>query len=392
MKYNELNTPCFIVKTQELKENLSQFKEALNKYFEFNILSYSVKTNSLPYILGVVKSENCFAEVVSSDEYDLVRKVGFSGNRIIYNGPMKDKTTFIDALKNGAYVNIETNREVKWLDNIEYKEGMHLGIRLNIDLNKLLNEEEEDGTSRFGFSNENGEFMSILHQLYKNGFCKIGIHMHRTSKSKNLNVYSTICNYVFNIVDKESINLDYLDVGGGFYGQLINKPSYDDYMKCIFQAVNKNKIRNDLKIIVEPGNGIIASPIDYLFSILDKKKINDAIICVSDATRNDVDPLYHKTDYFKEIYHQNKNDTITKQVITGCTCLEFDNILTLNNETELDIGDKILFKNIGAYTQTLSPNFIRLIPNVYAEVDGKHFLVREKWLASEWMQKNKIEI
>ena len=138
MKIEDLETPCFIVKEEELINNIVNFKSSLNQFFRHNILSYSIKTNSLPFILDVAKKNGCFAEVVSYDEYNLAKIIGFKPEKIIYNGPMKNKETFVEALTNGAYVNIETKREIKWLEDISVKDDMHLGIRINIDLNNLI--------------------------------------------------------------------------------------------------------------------------------------------------------------------------------------------------------------------------------------------------------------
>ena len=50
-----------------------------------------------------------------------------------------------------------------------------------------------------------------------------------------------------------------------------------------------------------------------------------------------------------------------------------------------------MYECVGAYTQTLSPNFIRLIPNVYALKDNEYILVRKKWTEKEWIQNCKLE-
>src|SRR5574344_990690 len=136
MKFEELETPCFIINKTELENNIKSFKKALDENFPNNIFSYSVKTNSLPYILNTVKIMGGFAEVVSSDEYNLAKEIGFIPSKIIYNGPMKNKETFIDAVKNGAYVNIETKREIEWLKEIEVTniDNINIGIRININL------------------------------------------------------------------------------------------------------------------------------------------------------------------------------------------------------------------------------------------------------------------
>lgn len=392
MKIEDLETPCFIVKEEELINNIVNFKSSLNQFFRHNILSYSIKTNSLPFILDVAKKNNCFAEVVSYDEYNLAKIIGFKPEKIIYNGPMKNKETFVEALTNGAYVNIETKREINWLEDISVKDDMHLGIRINIDLNNLINNIKGKNDSRFGFSYENGELKSAINKIRSYGFKKIGIHAHRTSKTRELYVYESIIHYVSDIIKNMGIELSFFDLGGGYYGNMPNKPTYFDYVETFSKSFKDTGINmKDITFIVEPGNALIASPIDFLSTIIDKKLICDQLICVSDGSRNDIDPLFHKTDYFKHIIKKNTTERISSQLITGCTCLENDRLFELHNEEEINIGDKILYECVGAYTQTLSPNFIRLIPNVYALKDNEYILVRKKWTEKEWIQNCKLE-
>ena len=75
-----------------------------------------------------------YAEVVSYDEYQLARLCGFEIDHIVYNGPMKSKETFIEAVANGAIVNIETKRELEWLKELPSDGHFNVGIRLNINI------------------------------------------------------------------------------------------------------------------------------------------------------------------------------------------------------------------------------------------------------------------
>ena len=71
----------------------------------------------------------------------------------------------------------------------------------------------------------------------------------------------------------------------------------------------------------------------------------------------------------------------------GFTCLEYDNIMTLENKQEIKIGDVFRFDKLGAYTITLSPLFISYFPAVYVrEEDGILTCVRKKWTANEFVQ------
>lgn len=168
-----------------------------------------------------------------------------------------------------------------------------------------------------------------------------------------------------------------------------NKPSFEEYFETIYSELNKYIDTNNITFIAEPGNAIAAPCIDYLFSIIDIKNIEDKIICTSDASRIDIDPLFHKEKYLYEIHKKHLSTPLKdKQIITGCTCLEKDYITSFINDEELKAGDRILFKYQGAYTSALSPNFIRLQPNVYVEKDNNYTLVRKKFSADEWILNN----
>ena len=72
MKFDEIKTPCFVLESEKLVSNIRSFKKALDRQFKKNILGYSVKTNSTPVLLDILRNEGCFAEVVSYD--DLIRE------------------------------------------------------------------------------------------------------------------------------------------------------------------------------------------------------------------------------------------------------------------------------------------------------------------------------
>ena len=87
----------------------------------------------------------------------------------------------------------------------------------------------------------------------------------------------------------------------------------------------------------------------------------------------------------------NKLPNIAKeQVITGCSCIEFDKIFSITNEHLLSVGDIIIYKNVGAYTMCLSPLFIRYFPNIYLYKNDEYSLIRDRWTAKEYIQKSKL--
>ena len=390
----EIKTPCFVLDGDELRRSVEGFQIALSSKFKKSIVGYSVKTNSVPYCMNNAKQLGCYAEVVSNDEYDLALQCGFDKNKIVYNGPMKSKDTFLDAIQNGAFVNIETHRELEWLKELPDKRTFEIGIRLNVNISRVSPEDAdgENDNSRFGFSDETDEFEKALDVIGKLSNVKLsGLHIHRTSHSRSVNFYRNSIKYACETIKKYRLQLDYLDVGGGYFGIFPNKPTYQNYADA-FKEVLSSYDMDNLCVIVEPGNALVASCFSFVSEVIEVKHVEaNRWFITTDGSRNDIDPFFRKSSYLSEIISDDTGEIVEEQVISGCTCLEYDRLFTLSNQPLLKIGDRILYRNVGAYTMCLSPLFIRYFPLIYLKDKNGYRVIREKWTANEYIQKSIIE-
>lgn len=394
INFEELSTPCFILDPAELKRSIEGFKDALSINFKRNIVGYSVKTNSVPKCMFLAGQLGAYAEVVSHDEYELALLCGFEKNHIIYNGPMKSKATFLEAVINGAYVNIETKREIDWLNELPTDGQYHVGIRLNVNITHISPEEAdgENDNSRFGFSDETNEFEEALQKIAQLNNLKLsGLHIHRTSHSRSLNFYRSSIDFACKVIKKYKLQLDYIDVGGGYFGIFPNKPTYKEYSDVFYEILSSYGLQ-ELDVIVEPGNALVASCFSFLSEVIDVKKVEKNLYFITtDGSRNDIDPFFKKTSYLHDVLYQKDTHIVDNQIISGCTCLEYDRMFSLKDKPLLSVGDRILYNNVGAYTMCLSPMFIRYIPDIYMKSNGKYIIIREHWTAKDHMIKNFME-
>ena len=383
-----MQTPYFIFDETSFSTNIGNFKKALNVHFNKSEIAYSVKTNSLPYIIKKAFSTGMMIEISSFDEFALAKELQIPINRIVYNGPYKDKNSFIEAVNCGAIVNIECSREIQWLN--ECKKNANVGIRINVDLKKISPEDakENEPLSRFGFNYENKTLKNAISQIVEKNIMVSGISVHKTSRTRSKEVYYNMAKYISDILNDLKLNIDYIDIGGGFYGGGGDslKPSYFDYSTAIFYGLGKWHNR---KIIVEPGSASIAAPVQFEMSVIDTKTINHEKYCCVDGSRLDIDPFFHKQSYdYKIGYSVGERRIISKQYITGPTCLESDVLFSIDNEKELYIGDHITIYKVGAYTMTLTPNFIKMIPAVYARKKNQMIEARRRWTIKDYLQGN----
>jgi len=218
----------------------------------------------------------------------------------------------------------------------------------------------------------------------------VGLHIHRTSHSRSVRFYKRSVAYAASVIKKYHLDLDYLDVGGGYYGIFRNAPTFDDYVATIYESLQKQGLEK-LAIIVEPGNALTASSFTYYSQVIDVKQLPDCRILTTDGTRNDIDPFFHKNGYMTEINRANESGQVVPlQIVAGATCLEYDQLFRLENQQEMEVGDVIEYKNVGAYTLSLTPMFINYFPRVYSLSSDGLKLVRDKWTAKEYIQKSNI--
>ena len=390
---DKLQTPCFIFDPMELERSVMGFQKALEKNFKDSIVGYSVKTNSVPKCMKLAGGMGAYAEVVSHDEYELALLCGFEKKHIIYNGPMKSKETFIDAIENGAIVNIETKRELDWLKELSSDKLYSVGIRLNVNISHVSFEDADgdNDNSRFGFSDETSDFADAIKKIESLENVKLaGLHIHRTSHNRSIRFYKASIAFACETIKKYALNLDYLDVGGGYFGIFPNKPTYQEYSDAFYEVLTAYDL-NNLCVIVEPGNALVASCFAFLSEVIDVKHVEDNLwFATTDGSRNDIDPFFKKNSYLSEIIYKQEKSIVEQQIVSGCTCLEYDRMFSLNQKPLLSVGDRIYYRNVGAYTMCLSPMFIRYIPTIYMKEGENYHIVRRPWTAKEHMINNII--
>ena len=397
----QLQTPFFLIKEKALQYDISLLKDSLAQNWGNYIAGYSVKTNSLPWLLNYLKNQGFYAEVVSGTEYDLVSRLGFPGKHIIYNGPIKEKKIFERVLLAGGYVNLDSNYELDWMEELSAlypNRHFHVGLRVNCDIGTLCPEEElvsEEG-GRFGYCYENGVLKAAIGRLsLLPNVWTAGLHLHSSTQSRTVQVYAALAKMAVQIAREYSLSLDYVDMGGGYFGGRDDKPDYRDYFREICKELSAYFTPEKTILIAEPGVSLISRATTFETSVIDIKDIRGRKFVVTDASRTNLNPLVtrhvypHHMEYISDTSVRNVEAC---QWVCGATCMEYDKLFEIQNDTALLPGDKIIYDTAGGYTMCLNPLFINYFPAVYvAHSDGTLFTAREAWSNDEFLQKNYME-
>lgn len=392
MNRTELKTPCFIIDEKALNNSVQQLKDALQTAWPNYVIGYSYKTNALPWVINYFREQGCYAEVVSDDEYYLAKSIG--ADNIIYNGIAKSKESFLEAVRRHSVVNIDAEYEIDWLDELE-NGTFEVGIRVNFDLERKCPGHSQCGEEgeRFGFCYENGELKEAIDRITGKGVKISGLHLHKSSKTRMPEVYRAIAEAAVEIASKYDLTLDYIDIGGGFFGGLEEKPQFSEYFDMVSSILRKRFDPEATTIIVEPGMALIGANVDYITTVLDVKRTIRNTFVVTDGSRIHIDPLMTKNNYYYEVIRNDDKSRrcLERQIISGYTCMEHDRIVNSINEKELLPGDSIIYHKVGAYTMCLSPLFIKWFPEVYVKRGKEIIKVRNRWSTDDYRRGSTYE-
>ena len=382
-------TPYYLMYPDVYEKNIGSFLSAFTPRYENIIVGYSFKTNYVPYLCGISLRMGCYAEVVSTMEYELARYLGFE--HIIFNGPIKNKPILIDALKNGTIVNLDSLYEVDCI--CEYKlshpnDDVRIGLRVNIELTDEMGSSRiQNGlrVGRFGFTLKMLEI--VIRRLKQANVNIISIHGHTSSSDRAVSNYQIIVRQMLKICKTFDLeDIEYFDIGGGFFGAAAkgidasHKPQYKDYADAILDIVLADNwfITHAPAVVIEPGVSVVANVFSYVSKLYQSKRIAGQNFITTDGTVFDVKPTMHSNNLPFTIYTQTESTQLIICDIVGSTCMEKDIILKDVEVPKIQFGDYILIDGVGAYTITLTPTFINYLSPILSLTENTVQQVRRR--------------
>ena len=404
---NKYDSPLFLLSEKKLRSKYNEFKDAFTEEGIETIIGYSYKTNYLPALCSILKQEGAWAEVVADMEYKLARSLNIPGSRIIFNGCYKTETELNKAVSEDALINIDSFNELELLDRVAGSLGKkaRTGIRINFMMGNMP-------WTKFGFNYESGEAKEAIEKISKKKNINFeAIHNHSGTFNVNPKMYSKSTRIIIELAEyakKLGLNTKIIDVGGGFPSSNKLKPQYDipggskynentlqQFSSAIMNRLKKAKhLFNKGKpiLILEPGRAIVDEAMQLISKVVSKKKDangNDSI--VMDAGVN-ILPTAYWYDFEPKLANKlngsnnNLNGKTKKNgsnynglvKMYGPLCMQIDSINESVNLPSVELGDVIVFSNVGAYNLTQSMQFIQTRPAVVLLGSNGVELIRRK--------------
>ncbi|MDD5173077.1 MAG: decarboxylase [Patescibacteria group bacterium] len=363
----------YLLDSEKFKKNYNEFLKSFRKIYPNSFIAYSYKTNYIPKLCKLVNQMGGYAEVVSEMEFNLAIKIGVTPKKIIYNGPYKSENSIKKCLLNGGMVNLDSLSEVDIIEKIAHKYpkiNMSVGLRCNFDIGTPL-------ISRFGLDiNEFSEAFKRINKI-RNINVK-GIHCHFPNRS--LETFISRIDKMLYLSKKFFKNSpEFIDIGGGYFGKMdlvLKKqfnceiPSYQEYADIIATKIENayKNINNSKKpkLFLEPGTALVADTMKFVVKVISTKNVRNKCIAIVSGSKFNISPTSDTINLPIKVYRQCRKNIANKQKtidIAGYTCIEND-YLYKKYKGNLEIGDYIVFNNVGSYSLVMKPPFI--LPNCAA--------------------------
>lgn len=398
----QYGSPLYVISEATLRRRYRMFMQAFGPRYPRVQLAYSYKTNYLDAVTMTLHSEGAWAEVVSGTEYEMARRNGIPGSKIVFNGPHKTKADLLRAAEDRAMINIDSFDEFYLIDEVAASLGrqVEVGIRVSFQLNY-------PPWSRFGFQYETGDAYAAAKKVIESpNLTLVGIHCHIGTYIDDVTMYAAEATKIVELTtllrNEFNVKLKYWDLGGGFASKNTlhtawlpgeqTCPDFHTYAETICPILLNGPYQGDeLPILFfEHGRAMVEEAMHLVVTIVSQRRLsNDKKAVVIDAGINLLSNVYW---YRYDMRMTRDSSTFVEgTTILGNLCMNID---IISNDTPLPglrTGDNLVIRNIGAYNFTQSTQFIHTRPPVILiDEQGKTHIVRRAESVEYWKQLDQL--
>ena len=358
----EGGTPVVVVDHAVIRRNYAAFRRHLPRVQVY----YAVKANPEAAIIRTLYRAGASFDVASLPEFMLVyeyirdlapgEQQAFIWDKIIYANPIKPRETLeaLDRYKSlVTYDNLEELRKIK-----AYAPHAGVVLRLRVPNTGSLVEL----SSKFGC--DPAEAVALVKAALDLGLGVEGLSFHVGSQCTNFENFVQALNMASAVLNESRSRghaIPILDIGGGFPARYHRDvPSVAVLARKINHEIDR-LFPKDIQIIAEPGRSLVATAATAVARVIGKAR-RDGRPCyyIDDSVYHTFSGIiFDHGRYPLQAFREGPREICA---VFGQTCDGLDTLSLSEELPDLEIGDLVYAKNIGAYGSASATRFNGFAP------------------------------
>lgn len=333
---------------------------------------YAMKCNNNPQVLRTLADLGVNFDCASKEEINTILKLGVEPARIIFANPCKPITYIKYAAHNN--VNLMTFDNADELHKVkEHFPEAKMVLRVLTD--------DSRSVCRFGlkFGASHSSAEKLLKLAKELEIDVVGVSFHVGSGCFDPTAFADaveVARKVFDVAEAVGFRPNLLDLGGGYPGlDGVDGAPFELIAECLRGALDKHfPASSNVRIIAEPGRYVAAAAFTLATSVLARRVIppkdetdqTTYMYYITDGVYGSFNCLlFDHAKVFPKVLRKGENFYLGTQYeaptfetsLWGPTCDSMDCISRKEFLPELEVGDWLVFENMGAYTVAASSTF-----------------------------------
>jgi len=394
----KFGTPLYVYDFNRIKDNAYRLKKAFHSEEIKTAFFYSVKTNSHPAIVRLLKECGYGCDCISPGEIEIAQKVGVEPTQIIYVGNYESRDDLIAAVKAEAHIILDDINSLDRLLRITRPEFISFRINPGKGKGKFEEINTAGEKAKFGIPHENA--WRAYDKAHKSGIKRFGAHMMTGSGVLEEEHFPRMLELLLNILgqisQKVGITYEFIDMGGGFgipyFGddhELDIQQVGRECLKIFASQIESNPIGKPA-LHLEPGRYLVGDAGYLLTRVLGIKESYQNFAGLDAGFHTLIRSALYKAQHPVIVHGKENNAELFPINLCGQICENTDIFTVGRKLPKLAEGDLLIFTQAGAYGNVMSMTYNhRLRPAEVALIDGKAIEITRRELMSDFWNRIK---
>jgi diaminopimelate decarboxylase len=381
-------TPTYVYNEQRIRNNFRRAFSAFTSYYPDFKFFYAVKACNNPAIVNILRQEGAGIDAASVNEIQLAKKVGLSGENVMFSGNFLSDEDIIKGLESGVIFNLD---DISLLPRVlKHGKPEILSFRINPGYGKSnVGEFVTNAGPKAKFGLHPDMVTEAFRQAKEAGIKRFGVHMMPGSCLTEPEYFSFVTNLLMEIVGKTSrelnINFEFIDLGGGLgipYSDDEKALDIEKTAKLVaetFKAAIKKYGMKPPRLMMEPARYFVGDAGVILGKVHSIKESYSKIIGTDVGMNILVRPAFYGS-FHRILVNGRIGDKTEKLNLCGQLCENTD-LWVKDRELPKTIkeGDIVVATDTGAYGYGMSYQYNGRLKPAEVLVNGNQsYLIRER--------------